>query len=159
MANPNILLTDTVLYSPLEPEGRLFPAGEQWPGDAWTERKGGEPVSSGSKIEALKELIQAHDEIERLTAIISSGEHDRAQLAAEREAAKATVRGLKQQVADAERVAEESRALHLAAVEERDRARAETEALKAKIAVVDGDGDGSPGGSRKKPAADTVSAS
>jgi chromosome segregation ATPase len=136
MAREMILSADRVLYSPAEPEGRLFRAGEQWPGDAWSDQKDAEPEDKAAKANAVKELLAAHQEIERLGAVITAGDHDRGKIADERDAALAQVKGLNQRALDAEKAQAEAEARHLETAAQRDQARIEAENERQRAARV-----------------------
>lgn len=157
MAKFGVLPHDMKLYSPSEPDGRVFPAGEQWPGDAWSDRPGGDDVGKGTAKAALKDLEEAQKQAEALRALIASGEHDRAQLAGELASAKTEIADLKQTAADAEaaRAAAAQEAAEAVATRDQGTAleaqlRARIADLETQIAAFDGDGDGKAGGSKPK---------
>jgi hypothetical protein len=179
MARETILSKDTILYSTSEPEGRTFPAGEQWPGDAWIYTKGGPAPASKPDVAAMKALVAASDENERLMAVIASAEHDRGKLSDELAAERAKASGLTQRATEAEAASAQAKALHLATAAERDQAQQaastlrgaletanatvvaqddEIKALKAQIGRFDGDKDGHTGGSAKRAGKDAPEA-
>lgn len=125
MANPSVLLQDSILYCPAEPEGRTFYAGETWPGDAWSLNRGGEPVGKGATKKAMEDLIKAQDTIDALSGQLASKDHDLAKTAAERDAMALQVEGLTQRALQAEQGQEAAdRRVHDMMVE-RDQARAD----------------------------------
>lgn len=134
MANPTTLQIATKLYSPSEPEGRIFQAGEPWPGDAWSSKLGGDPVGANAAAGALKDLIDANDRLDQMGQTLASKDHDLAVLASERDAANDKVAGLEQDAIAAKRAQADAEELARAYMVERDSARAELEALKAKKA-------------------------
>lgn len=68
MARPYVFTTDTHLFNIATGERRLFPAGETDPGDAWSEKEGGEAPGANTVASSLKDLIAAQDQIEALQA-------------------------------------------------------------------------------------------
>lgn len=130
MANPNILPSTMLLYSTFAPEGRLFQQGEDWPGDAWSQRPGGEPIGGDAVAQAMKDLIEAQDQIDRLSQAVSSKDHDMAQMAKQRDDAVAELNGLKQSLLDAEKAQKDAEKIATGLTKERDRARADLQALQ-----------------------------
>jgi chromosome segregation ATPase len=133
MANPSVLNADTILFSPAEPEGRLFPAGEMWPGDAWSAKRGGEPVGANSTLGAMKDLIKAQDTIDNLSSQLASAAHDLAVIASERDEANGKVHDLEQRAIDAEGKSADAETAAKAYMIERDQARGEVQAQAAKL--------------------------
>lgn len=134
MAHPSTVPTPTVLYSPAEPDGRLFQAGEPWPGDAWSANRGGEPVGKGATKQAMQDLIAAQDTIDGLSAQLGSKDHDLGVLATERDAAVAKVAELEARAIDAEKLRDEAEARAREYMVERDQARAEAENQRGRAA-------------------------
>lgn len=127
MAQPGILTVDTILYSPMEPEGRLFFQGEPWPGDVWSARPGGDPVLAATTAGVLDDLNTANDQIEQLRGRLASQANDLSVMAAERDGANGKVADLEQRAIEAERsqvAAEDAGAGYMA---DRDSARAEAQ--------------------------------
>lgn len=166
MAKPNVLQADTKLYSPAEPKGRVFLTGEPWPGDAWSDRAGGDEVGKGTVTQALTDLKAANAQADGLRQTLESQQHDLAQIGRERDQALAALGAAQQAASDAatalataENTASELTVERDAARSEAASQRARAEALdaalteaKAKIAPLDGDDDGSPGGSKRQKA-------
>lgn len=96
MTNPSTLAVETKLYCPAEPDGRVFPAGQPWPGDAWSADPGGAPVGGKSVTQAMKDLVAAQDQIDTLSGQLSSKDHDNAVLASQRDEAVGKVADLEQ---------------------------------------------------------------
>lgn len=135
MPNPNVLTVDTVLYSSMEPDGRLFPAGEPWPGDAWSSRPGGDPVGKSSVTAILKDLIAAQDQIEALDARLASGAHDLALIGQQRDEANNRVADLEQRALAAETASADAEKATAGYMKERDAARAELAKAKGDLAA------------------------
>lgn len=146
----NILPQDMTLYCANEPEGRLFRKGDYWPGDAWSDKAGGKDVGSATITQAMKDLIEAHETIERLEAQIASLAHSAGQADGRAGEATAELEALKQAAADAERRAEQAEADLRTATAEVARLTEFTRQLQEKIAKFDGDKDGEPGGAAPK---------
>lgn len=125
MANPSVLLQDTILYCLAEPEGRTFYAGEQWPGDAWSSNRGGEPVGKGATKQALEDLVAAQDRLDAMAAQLSAVEADKARLSGERDAMALQVDGLTQRALQAEQGQELADGRARDYMLERDQARAD----------------------------------
>lgn len=125
MARSNVFTSDTYLFNTATGEKRLFPKGESDPGNAWSEKEGGEAPGSATTTQALKDLIAAQDQIERLQATLSTQDASMAVLAGERDAAAGKVEGLEQAAADAEKARAEAETAAHAYMTERDAARAE----------------------------------
>ncbi|HOQ61636.1 MAG TPA: hypothetical protein PKZ08_13510 [Vicinamibacterales bacterium] len=106
----NVLPYDMTLYSAAAPEGRVFLKGEPWPGDAWTDKPGGKDVGSGTMTQALKDLIEAQETIERLEAQIANMAFSAANADVRAGEANAELEALKQSAADAEHRAEQAEA-------------------------------------------------
>lgn len=127
MANPSVLTADTTLYSPAEPEGRLYPAGSEWPGDAWTAERGGEPVGRKTNSQALKDLADAQKTIDQLSAQLDTATHSLALRAGERDEAVNASAALEQRAIAAEegrRTAEDAARGYMT---ERDQARGDAQ--------------------------------
>lgn len=139
MAKYGILPADMTLYSPAEPRGRVFLKGEPWPGDAWSERPGGDDVGKATVAEALKDLAAAQKQADDLRMLIKSAEHDRAQLAKELDEIKASVADREQAASDAVARAEAAIAEAREAVGARDDAlkSASGHAARAEAALSD----------------------
>lgn len=133
MPRYTILPANMKLYSPAEPKGRMFLKGEPWPGDAWSEKPGGDDVGRATASQALKDLEAAKTQADDLRRVIASGEHDRAQLAAELAQAKAALAGARQAKADAEKARAEAEDIAREATKERDEARGEAQKAKAAL--------------------------
>lgn len=125
MANPQTLAADTVLYCAAEPEGRMFPKGEQWPGDAWSANRGGKPVGEASVTQAMKDLIAAQDQIEALSAQLDRQTHSLAERTAERDGAASKVEALEQRAIAAETAQKTAEEAARGYMTERDVARAD----------------------------------
>lgn len=125
MANPAVLQADTKLYSAAEPDGRVFPMGEQWPGDAWSASRGGEPVGKGATKAAMKDLADAQDTIDQQSRQLASKDHDLATMAAERDAANGQIGDLEQRAIEAERGQSEASVRVTGFMSERDTARSD----------------------------------
>lgn len=133
MATPTIVTADTTLYAPFCPDGRVYPAGSEWPGDAWSVRPGGDKLDTNALAQANKDLIEAHTENERLSANLASKDHDLAQLGKERDEAVAAYEAQKQAVLDAAKAQSDAEDVAAGLTGERDRARAETSAVQARL--------------------------
>lgn len=133
MANPSVLAADAILYSPAEPEGRLFPAGESWPGDAWSLNRGGEPVGKGATKQAMKDLIDAQDTIDSLSGQLASKDHDLAVMAADRDDATGKLSDAEQRAIEAEKAQTAAEDAARAYMTERDNARSEIQGLTDKL--------------------------
>ena len=154
MPKYNVLPQDMTLYSPAEPEGRMFPKGSMWPGDAWSDKPGGEVAGAGTTKQAIADLQAAQDQIVKLQDMLQRHEHDRAQLAKERDEAVAALKDAEARAQAAEKAQKDAEDTAKEVTGERDRAlsvesglRAKITELEAEIAKVDGDGDGKVGGS------------
>lgn len=141
MANPNVLNEDTILYCPAEPQGRKFPKGETWPGDAWSFKPGGETVGANTTTEALKDLIAAQEQIEALQGLLDNANFSLANAAKAKEDAEAKVAGLEQAVRDAEAAKGEAESVAAGLTAERDRARAELARINAALPAADAPAD------------------
>lgn len=171
MAKYSVLPRDMKLYSPAEPEGRVFLGGEPWPGDAWSDQVGGDDVGRPTARQALKDLEAADKQAAELRKVIAGQAHDLAQLAKARDDAVSLLAATEQRAADAEAAQKAAEEVAAALTEERDAARqaeasaneraqklsgqvqeleTDTANLKAKLSAFDGDGDGAPGGSKSK---------
>jgi predicted nucleic acid-binding Zn-ribbon protein len=144
MTNPTVLQAPTRLYSAAEPEGRVFQAGEPWPGDVWSMKPGGPPVGAATNLQALKDLEAAQTQIEHLSATIERNANDLAVMAGEREAANDSVAGLEQRAIAAEKGQTDAEQAAKTYMEERDTARAslskvgaDLTAAKARIAELE----------------------
>lgn len=133
MAHPAFLNAETMLYSPMEPEGRLFPAGSDWPGDAWSDKPGGEPVGGNAAAGALKDLIDANDRLDQQARVLASKDHDLAQASTAKEEALAKVADLEQRAIAAETAQGEAETAATDYMAERDAARAEVTDLTGKL--------------------------
>lgn len=154
MPKYNVLPQDMTLYSPAEPEGRMFPKGSMWPGDAWSDKPGGEVAGAGTTKQAIADLQAAQDQIVKLQDMLQRHEHDRAQLARERDEAVSALKDAQARAQEAEKAQKAAEETAKEVTGERDRAvalegslRAKISELEAEIAKVDGDGDGKVGGS------------
>ena len=150
----NVLPEDMTLYSPAEPEGRMFPKGSMWPGDAWSDKPGGEVAGAGTTKQAVADLQAAQDQIAKLQDMLQRHEHDRAQLARERDEAVAALKDAQARAQEAEKAQKAAEETASDLTDQRDHAlalegslRAKISELEAEIAKVDGDGDGKVGGS------------
>lgn len=139
MPREQVLSQDTILYSDAEPKGRKFPAGEQWPGDAWSEQPGGAPKEKRAASNDLRALADAHSEIERLTSLSNSQTHDLGQLADERDGLKKQIAGLKKAAEEAAAGGTDDRKLADDARKARDDARADAEGQKQRAAKLEAD--------------------
>lgn len=136
MANPSVLLQDTILYCLAEPEGRTFCAGEQWPGDAWSSNRGGEPVGKGATKQALEDLVAAQDRLDAMAAQLSAVEADKARLSGERDAMALQVDGLTQRALEAEKGQELADARVHDMMVERDQARSDFQRVSDQLAGI-----------------------
>lgn len=136
MTQPNVLQAPTKLYSATEPEGRLFQAGEPWPGDAWSAKPGGQPAGANAAAGLMKDLAQANKTNEQLGRQLASKDHDLAQLAAQRDEAAGKVADLEQRAIAAEKARAEADAAATAYMKERDQARSDLKAAQDKIAAM-----------------------
>lgn len=151
MANPSILPADTILYSPMEPQGRQFYAGEPWPGDIWSDRPGGSSkLGSETNVQALKDLIAAQEQIEARDQTIAAHAHDLAVMAKQRDTAVEKVESMKQALRDAEAAQKGAEDVAAEKTAEANRLTQAVAEAQARIAAFDGDGDGAPGGSKPK---------
>lgn len=102
MARPSILQRDTKLYSPAEPDGRVFLAGESWPGDAWSDDPDPQAATKAADAEGATLLAATLKEVGELRHNIEGMKHSLAQQAAELSKAKEEVGLITQAAADAE---------------------------------------------------------
>ena len=135
MRNPAVLVAETRLFHPAEPEGRVFPAGETWPGDAWFDKPGGRDVGADTTKQAMKDLIAAQDTVDRLGGLLASKDHDLAVLAGERDAAKGALAALEQRAITAETALAASEGAARNYMQERDAARADAKRFSDQIAA------------------------
>lgn len=133
MANPSVLNADTVLYSAAEPNGRLFPAGESWPGDAWSTNPGGDPLGEGLADGARKDVAKAQSRIDALTATVESNANDLAVSASERDAANGKVADLEQRALAAEQGQEAADGRAHDYMAERDQARSDFQRVSDQV--------------------------
>jgi chromosome segregation ATPase len=139
MAKFTVLPSDMKLYSPAEPAGRVFLAGEAWPGDAWSDQPGGDEVGRGTVMQSLKDLEAAKKQSDDLRKMVESGAHDLAQMGKERDEALAKVAGLVAAVQAAEQSGGQGAEILKGLTEERDAARADAATQKARADKLDGD--------------------
>lgn len=99
MPRQAVFTVDTILYHPIE-GAYAFPAGSPDPGNAWTDKPGGDAPGKESVAQAMKDLVAAQDHIEALQRQLASVEHDKANLAMERDAANAQAAVLRQEIDD-----------------------------------------------------------
>lgn len=181
MAREAIFSRDTRLWHPDEPGGwRVFPAGEQDPGPAWSEVEGGGGRPEDRDAATREALKAALARAEKAEHALAQRQADIDRLAQQRDDANAKVAGLERRAGEAEKALSEAKADKARYAEERDRAvqneaalRREVEPLRARIRELeadlisvgadtaegreaikafDHDGDGRPGGRRKKEA-------
>lgn len=152
MPRQAIFSADTVLFHATEGK-KLFPAGEQDPGPAWTDRRGGEPVGGATVASAAKDLLVAANTIETLESRLESQAADLDNMAQERDAATGALAAAEQRATDAEKARDEAVSAAEGLTQERDAATALNASLQAQIAKFDPDGDGKTGGSKSKTAA------
>ncbi|WP_332763933.1 hypothetical protein [Phenylobacterium sp.] len=164
MARPQVFSTDTYLYNVATGEKRLFPQGETDPGNAWSEKKGGDTAGAGTTAQAMKDLIAAQDQIEALQANLATQDASMAQLSGERDDAVGRVAGLEQDAIAAAKerdealrsasdyMAERDHARSEAATrtKERDEAKAYAAELEAELAKFDAADSKPSGGSKSK---------
>lgn len=133
MSNPSVLQTETTLYCAAEPDGRLFQAGEPWPGDAWSPNRGGEAVGKGATKAAMKDLLDAQDTIEGLERQLASKDHDLAVMASERDEATGKLADTDQRALAAEQgqAAADERVKSM--MDERDTARADLQRVSDQL--------------------------
>jgi hypothetical protein len=124
MANPGVVPSEMRLYASFAPEGRVFRQGEEWPGDAWSDRPGGAAIGTDAVTQAMKDLIAAQDRIDQMSLQLQSKDHDLAQLGKERDEAVAAFQGQKQALLDAEKARDEAEKIAAGLTKERDAARA-----------------------------------
>lgn len=139
MARPNTFTTDTVLYNIHSGERRTFPKGETDPGNAWSEKKGGDTAGASTTTQALKDLIAAQEQIEALQAAGATQDTSMAELAGERDAAVGKVAGLEQAAIEADRARDQALDDAKTYMTERDQAREASASLRAAIATLEGD--------------------
>lgn len=137
MAKPTIVSATMKLYSPFAPEGRTFQRGEEWPGDAWTTKPGGESDDADALLQSQKDLIEAHDEIARLEKVLASKDHDLSVMAKQRDEATAALNAQKQALLDAQQALAEMEKVAVGLTKERDQARGHAEALNRRLAKAD----------------------
>lgn len=125
MANPGYLPVKMKLYSHLAPEGREFQQGEEWPGDIWSAKPGGAPVGQDAVTQAMQDLIEAQDRLDAMAQTLASKDHDLAQMAKERDEAKAAFEAQSQALRDAQKAQAEAEKVAAGLTKERDAARAE----------------------------------
>lgn len=133
MANPTVLSAITTLYSAAEPGGRVFQAGEPWPGDSWSLTPGGPAVGSATNVQALVDLNDAQERIEGLGAQVAANASDLAVIAAERDEANAKVAGLEQRAIAAEAAQKDAEEAAKTYMEERDTARSSLTTVGEKL--------------------------
>lgn len=129
MANPATLQVDTKLYCAAEPDGRVFPAGSPWPGDAWSDKVGGAPIGGDTVAQAAKDLLKAQEAIDSLSTQLQSKDHDLAVMAADRDAANGRVADLEQRALAAEKGQADADDAARGYMTERDAARADVQRL------------------------------
>lgn len=139
MARPATLLVPTKLYSPLEPEGRTFQAGEPWPGDIWSDKPGGEPAGVNATAGLMKDLIEANDRLDKQGEQIARSGHDLAVIGQERDAAVAKVDDLEQRALAAEAAQKTAEDAAKAYMQERDQARADLQAANDRATAAEAD--------------------
>jgi chromosome segregation ATPase len=130
MARPNVLSTDTKLYCPAEPEGRVFPAGSEWPGDVWSEKPGGEIAGAQTTAQAVKDLLAAQDQAEALQAQLESALHAAAQADARAGDAEKRMAEQAQQLRDAQQALATAEETAATVTAERDQAVANASGLQ-----------------------------
>lgn len=131
MSRPFVLTRDTKLWHP-QVGWQLFPQGSTDPGDAWSDREGGQMPGSETSLQAMRDLIAAQEQIEALQKLLDQQAAGAAAVAKERDEAVAVRLTLEQRAIVAEtaqKVAEDAARQYMA---ERDQARAEVATLKAK---------------------------
>lgn len=127
-----VFSVETKLWHPSE-GWRVFPAGETDPGNAWSETEGGHPVGAASAAGALKDLIEANDQLDQMRQMMAAKDHDLAVMAKERDAANAKVSDLEQAGIDAVKARAAAEDAARGYMAERDTARAEMATANAKI--------------------------
>lgn len=148
MANPQSLTVATKLYSAAEPEGRVFQAGESWPGDAWSINPGGSVAGANTVGQAMKDLIEAQDQNEALGRQLANKDYSLAEANAAKEAALAKVNDLEQRAIAAEAARADAETAAKDYMIERDQARAQVQAGsgdQAKIGELQAEADKVPG--------------
>jgi len=145
MANPAVLSVDTKLYCPAEPQGRVFPAGSEWPGDAWTSNRGGKPVGKDATAQAMKDLIAAQDRIDSMANQLDTMTHSLAQRSAERDEAVNKVQGLEQRAIAAEAAQEAAEQAARSYMQERDAARSDAKRFSDLVDALRPEADKIPG--------------
>jgi paraquat-inducible protein B len=140
MPNPSVLLNDTTLYSSGEPDGRVFLAGESWPGDAWTSQPGGERVGKNTAVQAMKDLQAAQAAIDHLNDQVARVTHSAAEADAAKSAAEAQVADLEQRAITAEKALTGASDASAGYMRERDQARAEVTRLTSALEVAQAEG-------------------
>lgn len=134
MARPSTLIVATKLFSPTEPEGRMFQAGEPWPGDIWSDKPGGEPVGTNATAGLLKDLIDANDRLDKMGSQLERNGHDLAVIGQERDAAVAKASDLEQRALAAEQAKAVAEAAATSYMRERDQARSDLKTNQDKLA-------------------------
>lgn len=135
MARAAHFSTPTKLYHPTQGE-RVFGVGEQDPGNAWSDKPGGDTGSATTE-SALKDLIAAQEGSERMGRQVASAQHDAAQ--ADRRAAEAVaaLAESNQRAVDADKARVAAEEVAAQSTRERDMARGDVENLKGRIAQLE----------------------
>jgi chromosome segregation ATPase len=139
MAKFTILPSDMKLYSPAEPNGRVFLAGEPWPGDAWSDKAGGDDVGRGTVTQAVADLAASQKQSEDLRKIIEGVQHDLAQANGKLSAALAENKALEQAASDAEAKATQAMEEAREAVQAKDQATANLTGYRQRIEQLEAD--------------------
>lgn len=134
MARQSVLLVETKLYSPSEPEGRVFQAGEPWPGDMWSDKPGGEPAGAQGAAGLVKDLIEVNAQKEALGRQLASKDHDLAVISSQRDEANGKLADLEQRALAAEQAKATAEAAATSYMRERDQARSDLKINQDKLA-------------------------
>ncbi len=122
-----------LLYSPQEPRGRKFIAGDQWPGDAWSDQPYGKDAGTATVAQAVKDLAAAQTQAENMGQTIESLNHDLAQVQGELSALKASTGELTQARTTAEAARDEALEAARDAAAARDQAQADASGLRERV--------------------------
>jgi chromosome segregation ATPase len=131
MANPQTLPEVSTLYSSTEPEGRVFQAGEPWPGDAWSYVKGGPRVEAANK--SVDTSASEKARADNLSDQLASAMSDLATVSQERDIAAGALHDAEQAKIIAENAMAQAEDRAKEYMEERDAALRDNTALTTKV--------------------------
>jgi colicin import membrane protein len=125
MSRPNVFSVPTRLWNAAEPGGwRTFQQGETDPGEAWSDKEGGETPGAVSSVALAGDLAKCHIQIADLQERLAANGSDMAESAKAREDALAKVAGLEQEVISANTARDEAEKVAASLTAERDAANA-----------------------------------